>query len=303
MFQIIKRISLFLLTNFAVIVMIGLIMSVLQYFGVLGQLGSLWPILIYSALFGFIWAFISLFLSKFLAKRSYNIILITAEDLPNLEPKIQFVYTTVERIAQNENITMPEVGYYESAEPNAFATGATKNSALVAVSTGLFNNMEKKEIEWVIGHEMTHIINGDMVTLTLISGIMNTFVYAGSYIVAQAIIAFLSRNDDSNESIGSLTYYVLVNIFQVIFGILAQLVIMYFSRTREYRADLGGAERTSKAAMIAGLKRLKSLQELTPTSVGSLKSFMISEPKDSIFSTHPSLENRIGALESNYTLA
>ena len=154
--------------------------------------------------------------------------MITAEELPTLDAKLQLVYTTVERIAQNEGITMPEVGYYESAEPNAFATGATKNNALVAVSTGLLNNMEKNEIEGVIGHEMTHIMNGDMVTLTLVTGVMNTFVYAGSYIVAQAVIIFLSRGNEEkeNENMSGLTYYVMVNIFQMIFGLLASLVIM-----------------------------------------------------------------------------
>lgn len=233
----------------------------------------------------------------------YGIILLDSATLHQEDARLQLVYQTVERIAKSKNIDMPEVGYYESAEPNAFATGASRNSALVAVSTGLLNTMENREIEWVVGHEMAHVLNGDMVTLTLITGVMNTFVIVLSHIVSRIVAGFLSRSDSDEGGISQLSYFLVYNVLQVVFGLLASIVIMYFSRMREYRADLGGAEFTSKASMIAGLKRLQQLTKLQDRHVdnGKLTAFMISEP-DSFWSTHPSLDNRIKALEENYQL-
>lgn len=207
----------------------------------------------------------------------------------------------MERVAQSAGIDMPEVGVYTSADPNAFATGASKNKSLVAVSTGLLDTMTLDEIEGVVGHEMAHITNGDMVTLTLIQGVVNTFVVFFSNIAARFVASALAKD---NESMSVLTYNVLYMVFQVVFGLLASLVVMWFSRMREYRADLGGAQYTSKSKMIAGLKKLKTItvKDMRTTEQKAMSAFMINEP-DSFFSTHPSLDNRIQALEENYQIA
>lgn len=234
-----------------------------------------------------------------MAKRSHSIELLD-EKTASQDSKLSIVWNTVSRIAKAEWIDMPEVGYYDSTDPNAFATGATRNSSLVAVSTGLLTNMSEKEIEGVIGHEMAHILNWDMVTLTLMQGVMNTFVVLLSNLAARAVASFLARD---NESVGMLTYNIVYMVFQMVFGFFAMFVVMWFSRVREYRADLGGAKYTSKANMIAGLRRLQKMTQLESTPAEKQMSpFMINEP-DSFFSTHPSLDNRIKALEENYQLA
>ena len=287
-------------------VLLGFVAFAVNYFfpGLLTAYGDMTSLLVLAFVFGFGGAIISLFISRWQAKKAYSIQLITANELASLDARLQLVYRTVERISQSAHIDMPEVGYYESAEPNAFATGATKNSALVAVSTGLLNTMEDREIEWVVGHEMAHILNGDMVTLTLITGVMNTFVIFFAHIVSRIVASFLSRGEDEGDGgISQLSYFLIYNLLQVVFGFLASLVIMYFSRIREYRADEGGARYTSKANMIAGLRRLQKLTKLQDRhgEDGKMTAFMINEP-DSFFSTHPSLDNRIQALEANYQL-
>lgn len=304
--SILRRIGFFLLTNIAVLALFAVIMAIVGYFfpelkntirgGYLGML-------IYAAIFGFLGSFVSLWMSKWSAKKGYNIQLLDAQSAAE-HSKLQLVYQTVERIAREQNITMPEVGYYESPEPNAFATGPSKNSSLVAVSTGLLNTMTHDEIEGVVGHEMAHILNGDMVTLTLIQGVMNTFVIFLSQVVAKIIDNFFSPDD--GEGLGFIAYNAVYMVLQIIFGFLASLVVMYFSRIREYRADEGGARYTSKAKMIAGLKRLQKMSSLQEENVTEqdkkMAAFMINEP-DSAFSTHPSLSNRIEALEKNLQLA
>jgi heat shock protein HtpX len=306
MFTFLKRISLFLITNLAVLALLSVVLMAIQFFfpNLLAQFGNMGAILIYAIIFGFGGAIISLFISRWQAKKAYNITLLDPTSIHTLDTKLQLVYETVERIAKSNNITTPEVGYYESAEPNAFATGATKNSALVAVSTGLLNNMKDTEISWVIWHEMAHILNGDMVTLTLITGVLNTFVIVLSQVASRFIANFLSRGEES-EGISHLSYMVTYMVLQTIFGLLASFIIMWFSRQREYRADLGGATYTSKQSMIHALEKLQSITKLAPPTQldhGNLKAFMITEP-DSFFSTHPSLDNRIKALEENYKLA
>ncbi len=305
MFAFVKRIFFFLLTNIAVLALLSVVMLVINIFfpGLLDANGGMNGILVYAIIFGFSGSFISLWISRWMAKKSYGIILLDRESAAR-DSKLQLVWDTVERIAQGNNITMPEVGYYESAEPNAFATGASKNSSLVAVSTGLLNQMEKWEIEWVVGHEMAHILNGDMVTLTLIQGVMNTFVILFSHIAARAVSTFLSR-DDEEGGLSYLAYQGVYMMFQIVFWFLAMFVVMWFSRVREYRADLGGAEYTSKEKMISGLRKLQKMTKLGKTEEPrdeKLTAFMINEP-DSFFSTHPSLDNRIKALEENYKLA
>ena len=303
--QFIKRIFFFLLTNAAVLILLSGVMFLINIFfpGILDAGGGMWAIIIYAVVFGFAGSFISLWISRWMAKRSYNIVLLDRQSAGS-DSKLQLVWDTVERIAQANNIQMPEVGYYESAEPNAFATGATKNSSLVAVSTGLLHEMDKGEIEWVVGHEMAHILNGDMVTLTLLQWVTNTFVILFSHIAARAVSSFLSRDGEENW-LSTLAYHGVYIAFQLVFGALAMLVIMWFSRLREYRADLGGAQYTSKAKMISGLKKLQKMTNKNHTAESTdtkMAAFMITEP-DSFFSTHPSLDNRIKSLEDNYQLA
>ena len=299
MFIYIKRFFYFILTNIAIMAVLSVLVLVLNQFfpWILDANGGMIGLLLIATVIGFTWSFLSLFLSKWSAKRAYNISLLSAWNIS--DEKLKVVWNTVERIAQINQIQMPEVGYYESAEPNAFATGATKNSSLVAVSTWLLEAMTKDEIEWVIGHEMAHILNGDMVTLTLIQWVMNTFVYFVSTLLARAISSYLARD---NENVSALTYSVISLVLQIGIGFLASLVVMYVSRTREYRADLGGATYTSKSKMIAWLTRLKKITAKASEHDPKMAAFMITEP-DSFFSTHPSLDNRIKALENNYTLS
>lgn len=305
--QFLHRMGFFILTNIAVLALFSIIMMVLgMIFPDLKNLGGGYGYyLVYAAIFGFLGSFFSLFISKWMAKKAYGIEILTAETASQ-NSKLKLVWDVTERIARENNIKMPEVGYYESAEPNAFATGPSKNSSLVAVSTGLLNAMDHDAIEGVVGHEMAHILNGDMVTMTLIQGVMNTFVIFLSRVVADIIDNFFSSDD--GEGLGWIGYNLVYMLLQVIFGFLAGFVINYYSRQREYRADAGGAKYTSKKKMIAGLKRLQELTKLqADESVKrdpKMAPFMIAEPeKDSAFSTHPSLDNRIKALESNYSLA
>lgn len=301
MFTFIKRIFFFVLTNIAVLALLSIVMIGVNYFfpGILSQHGGMLQLLIYAVVIGFAWSFISLFLSKWTAKKAYGIVLLTESTATN-DPKWEIVWSTIERIAQIHNIKMPEVGYYESGEPNAFATGPSKNKALVAVSTGLLQTMEKGEIEWVIWHEMAHVLNGDMVTLTLVQGVMNTFVIFLSNILARIVAGFLAKD---NENISWITYNAIYMVLQIALWLLASLVIMYVSRTREYRADLGGANYTSKSKMISWLRKLQKLSHIQEAPRNpQMTAFMITEA-DSFFSTHPSLDNRIKALEENYTLA
>lgn len=295
----IKRFFYFILTNIAIMAVLSVLLMALNVFfpGLLDQWGGMVWLLITATIIWFAGSFISLFLSKWSAKRAYNVVLL--EDAHISDEKLKLVYDTVARIAQASNIKMPEVGYYESPEPNAFATGASKNSSLVAVSTGLLEQMKKDEIEWVVGHEMAHILNWDMVTLTLIQWVMNTFVYFISTLAARAISNYLARD---NENVSALTYSIISIALQIGIGFLASFVVMYVSRMREYRADLGGAQYTSKAKMIAGLRRLKTITTQVTSHDSKMNAMMITEP-DSFFSTHPSLDNRIKALEENYQLA
>ena len=303
--QFIKRMFFFFLTNIAVIALLSVVMMILNIFfpGLVSAYGGMAQLLIYAVLLWFGWSFISLFLSKWSAKKWYGIILLD-QTTAMQNPKFEIVWNTVSRIALSNNISMPEVGYYDSDEPNAFATGATKNSSLVAVSTWLLNQMDKNEIEWVVGHEMAHILNGDMVTLTLIQWVMNTFVIFLSHIASRLAVSFFSKSDEDEGVIGGITYALTSIVFQIIFGFLASFVVMWFSRMREYRADLGWAQFTSRSSMVAGLKKLKSISEkaqLAKSADPKMNAFMINEP-DSFFSTHPSLDNRIKALEENYQL-
>nr|CBA05093.1 heat shock protein HtpX [Neisseria meningitidis alpha275] len=248
-----------------------------------GGAGSL---LAYSAVVGFSGSIISLLMSKFIAKQSVGAEVI---DTPRTEEEA-WLLNTVEAQARQWNLKTPEVAIYHSPEPNAFATGASRNSSLIAVSTGLLDHMTRDEVEAVLAHEMAHVGNGDMVTLTLIQGVVNTFVVFLSRIIANLI----ARNNDGSQSQG--TYFLVSMVFQILFGFLASLIVMWFSRQREYRADAGAAKLVGAPKMISALQRLKGNPVDLPEEMNAMG--IAGDTRDSLLSTHPSLDNRIARLKS-----
>jgi heat shock protein HtpX len=294
-----KRMALLVATNLAVMVLLGLVLSVLQaYFGI--TLGQNSQLLLMAAIFGFGGAFISLMISKWMAKRATGMVLI---DQPKSETE-RWLVDVVRRQAQSAGIKMPEVGIYDAPEINAFATGPSRNNSLVAVSTGLLRAMTRDEAEAVLGHEISHVANGDMVTMTLIQGVMNTFVIFLSRVVGRAIDTMVSGNRDSNGP--SFFYYIIVFALDLVFGMIAQTIVMWFSRHREFRADAGGAHLAGKEKMIAALQRLGQTygENTLPSSV---KAFGISggiaHGLRGLFMSHPPLEVRIQRLrESQATM-
>jgi len=290
-----KRIFFFLLTNVAVIAVISVIMSVFNIAPYLTANGlNYQSLLIYAALFGFAGSFISLFISKWMAKRAFSIQPITEAKTTDE----QFIVQTVRTLSQRSKIGMPEVGIYQSPEPNAFATGWNKNKALVAVSTGLLENLDKDEVAGVLGHEISHIANGDMVTLSLIQGVVNTFVIFFARIAAYAVQNFLSNNEDG-EGMSQIAYFVTSIVFEIFFGILASTIVMAFSRHREFRADAGSARLLGKDKMIRALEKLGSLKDQLNDPRGKQFATMKIADKPSLlalFSSHPPIEKRIKAL-------
>lgn len=280
------RILLFLATNMAVMLVLGIILSVT---GIAGNSTS--GILIMALLFGFAGSLISLFLSKTMALRSVDGEVIT-------QPRNQtehWLMDTVARQAQLAGIPMPEVAIYHSPDVNAFATGATKSNSLVAVSTGLLNNMTEAEVEAVLAHEISHIANGDMVTMALLQGVLNTFVIFLSRIIATAVAS--SRNNNGEETRSSNLYFLVSMVLEMVFGVLASIIAMWFSRYREFRADAGSASLVGKEKMIMALQRLQQLHE--PQNLeGSLNAFMINGKRSELFMSHPPLEKRIEALRN-----
>ena len=288
-----KRVILFLVTNLAIMLVLGITASLLGVNKYLTANGlNLGALLVFAALMGFGGAFISLFLSKPIAKWSTGAQVI---EQPSNSTELWLV-NTVTAQAQKAGIAMPEVAVYEG-EPNAFATGATKNSSLVAVSTGLLSSMTREEVEAVLAHEVAHIANGDMVTLTLIQGVVNTFVTFLARVVGYAVDQFLRKNDEESSGPG-IAYTVTVIICDILFGILASIIVMYFSRQREYRADRG-------AAQILGTSRpmIAALQRLGGVTAGELPKSMAASGiagggLASLFSSHPPIEARIAALQA-----
>lgn len=289
-----KRIFLFLITNIAVLLTLGVVANLLCTY-LLGTpieqlVGPEWTIiLVYAFIYGMLGAFISLLFSKQIAKMSCK-----AKTIDGSEGEAErWLVATVTDLAQRANIKTPEVAIYPGA-PNAFATGAFKNSALVAVSTEIMGQMSKEELRAVLGHEISHIANGDMVTLTLVQGVLNAFVIVISRVLASVIAN--NGKGESRRNNGGL-YYLLVIVLQMALGVLASLVVMWFSRKREYAADAGSAKLLgSPSPMIAALRRLGNLQPgVLPDS---LKAFGVSGKKTSIWATHPSLEDRIEALQN-----
>ncbi|RZG16118.1 protease HtpX [Pseudoalteromonas sp. CO342X] len=284
-----KRVILFLITNLAVMLVLGIVLSVLMsVFGISSR--SYTGIMVIAAVFGFGGSFISLYMSKWIAKKSTGAHVI---EQPRNETEHWLVSTVAEQ-AKKAGIAMPEVAIYDSPEMNAFATGPSKNNSLVAVSTGLLQNMNQDQAEAVLAHEVSHVANGDMVTLTLIQGVVNTFVIFFAKVLAGIVDNFL--NGDEEESGGSWTYFIFDMIFQILFGILASVVVAYFSRKREFAADKGAADLVGAQKMRSALERLKHNHE--SQLEGSMMAFGIASGKSiaDFFASHPPLDERIRAL-------
>jgi len=293
-----KRILLFLVTNLAVVFVLSIVMRILgidQYIAAQG--GSAYGLLIFAAVFGFGGAIISLLMSKWSAKRMMGVRIID-QPRDNVE---RWIVDTVRAQAQEAGIGMPEVGIFDSPEPNAFATGANKNKALVAVSTGLLQRMRKEEVEAVLGHEIGHVANGDMVTLTLIQGVVNTFVI----FLARIIGNFVDKVIFKNENGGGIAYFGVVLVAELLLGILASIIVSWFSRKREFRADAAGALLASPAAMVGALEALKRAHQ--PEGLPEqMAAFGISAGTPSglkrLFMSHPPLDERIDALKRQHGL-
>jgi heat shock protein HtpX len=286
-----KRIFLFLLTNLAIVLTLTVVVSLLgldpSTVGGL-DLGSL-------AVFALVWgmggAFISLQMSRWIAKRATGVQLV---DGRSGDSQLDWLHQTVERLTRQASLPMPEVGVYESPEVNAFATGPSKSRSLVAVSSGLLRGMRPEEVEGVLAHEVAHIANGDMVTMTLLQGVMNAFVI----FFARIIASVLTRSDDERRGGGS--YFLIVMVLQIVLGILASLVTAWFSRYREFRADAGGAHLAGRERMVGALRRLAANHELVDTRHQALAAMKINGTRGwaALFSTHPPLEDRIAALQN-----
>jgi heat shock protein HtpX len=297
------RILLFMLTNAAVLIMVGVLFHVFGLNEYLGRQGvglDLNGLLIMSAITGMSGSFISLLLSKWMAKRSMGVYVI---EQPSNSTE-QWLVETVGHLARDAGIGMPEVGIFNAPEPNAFATGMSKNSSLVAVSTGLLDHMEADEVEAVLGHEISHVANGDMVTMGLLQGVVNTFVYFFASIAGFLVDRALSRggSDDDRGYYGAgPAYYITQMIAQVLLSLLATMIVMWFSRWREFRADAGAAKLTGRSKMIDALRALQRAQD-QPELPGTLAAFGINGGLASgmqrLFLSHPPLEERIAALQA-----
>ncbi len=292
-----KRVALFLGTNLAILVVLSLAVNLLGLDGWLtAQGGSLAGLLAFAAVFGFGGAFLSLAMSRWMAKRSMGVRVI---DQPATDVE-RWLVATVRRQAEAAGIGMPEVGIFDSPVANAFATGARRDSSLVAVSTGLLQSMRREEAEAVLAHEVSHIANGDMVTLTLIQGVLNTFVIFFARIIGGFIDRVIFRNEEGR----GVGYFVSVLVTELVLGLLASLIVMWYSRQREFRADAGGAQLAGTRNMIAALKRLKAGSP-EPLPAEGLAAFGINggigDGLKRLFMTHPPLDERIAALEARYS--
>lgn len=292
------RIALFLLTNIAVLAVAGISLSLLGVPGYLQQGGismDLTALLIYCAVFGFAGSLVSLFLSKPMAKWSTGTQIIKQ---PRNHAE-QWLLETVRDLSTKAGIGMPEVGIFPSHVSNAFATGWNRNNALVAVSEGLLHRFDRDEVRAVLAHEIGHVANGDMVTLSLIQGVVNTFVMFFARLAAFAVDSLLRRGNEEGEGMGYIARMLVTFVFEIIFGILASIIVMWFSRQREYRADAAGAELAGRGAMIRALQRLKAETELPNDLPQTLTAFGIrSHDMAALFASHPPLDDRIAALQN-----
>ena len=290
-----KRIFLLVMTNIVIMATIMILVHIFGFNSFISQNGiNLMQLAGFSLVAGFTGAFISLAISKWMAKMSMKVKIISG----NEGTTERWLVSVVETQAQKLGISTPEVGIFQADELNAFATGPTKNNALVAVSTGLLRAMPKAEVEAVLGHEMSHVANGDMVTSTLIMGVLNSFTIFLSRIISFAIDRALSGNNNNENHSPGMAYYISSIVLDIVFGILAGLVIAYHSRIREYKADKGGAELVNKQAMISALAILGKQSEATQMDK-SLAAFGIRGGRLSLFATHPPIEKRIAALQNN----
>jgi heat shock protein HtpX len=286
-----KRIFLLIATNLAVLLVASIVMSIL---GV--NTSTMGGLLVFAAIFGFGGAFISLAISKWMAKKTMGCEVITTPR----DSTERWLVETVARQAKQAGIKMPEVAIYQSPDMNAFATGPSKDNSLVAVSTGLLYGMSQDEIEGVLAHEVSHVANGDMVTLTLIQGVVNTFVIFAARVVDGIINNFVSSNDEEGEGLGMFAYMAVVFVLDMLFGILASIIVAYFSRIREYKADEGAARLAGKGKMIAALERLRQGPESTAMPA-QMSAFGINGKRSmaEMMMSHPPLEKRIAALRAS----
>ncbi len=286
------RIALFLATNFAVMIVFGIVSRIFRLDEMVGMPGQLSSIAVMAAIWGFAGSFISLAMSKMMAKRSMGVKVI---DQP-VDDTERWLLNTVTQQAERAGIGMPEVGIFNSATPNAFATGMNKNKALVAVSTGLINSMSRNEVEAVLGHEVSHVSNGDMVTMGLIQGVLNAFVIFFARIVGMLVDRGMSKDGGGGRR--GMGYYIGSMAAEFVFGILASFVAAWFSRKREFRADEGGAGLTSTGSMIGALQALKrvSQPEALPSQMAALG--IAGGKMQKLLATHPDLDVRIAALRA-----
>ena len=289
-----KRVLLFVVTNLAVMVTISILMSLLGLGGYRIAGGGLdyTALAVFCLLWGSVGSFISLQMSRWMAKRAMNVQLV---DGRSGHEELDWLYRTVERLTRQAQLPMPEVGFYDSPEVNAFATGPSKSRSLVAVSSGLLRRMSRDEVEGVLAHEVAHIQNGDMVTMALVQGIVNAFV-----MFASRVIANIARNavDERN---GRMVQFMVTIVLDIALGILGSMIVAWFSRAREFRADAGAATLAGRGKMIAALRRLQGTHDLVDTGTPSLATMKIAGGDSRwmlLFSTHPPLEARIAALES-----
>ncbi|MCG5511916.1 protease HtpX [Ectothiorhodospira shaposhnikovii] len=292
-----KRIALFLATNLAIIVVLSITLRILGVERILDESGTnlnLSNLLVFAAVFGFGGSFISLAISKWMAKKTMNVQVI---EQPGNETE-RWLVDTVRRQAQQAGIGMPEVGIFDSPDPNAFATGMSKNNALVAVSTGLMHNMNRDEVEAVLGHEVAHVANGDMVTLALIQGVINTFVIFLARVIGHLVDRVVFKNEEGHGP----AFWVTTIVAEIILAILASIIVMWFSRQREFRADEGGAKLAGREKMIAALERLRAAQGQPSQMPDQMRAFGIrggmGDGIKKLFMTHPPLEERIMALKA-----
>lgn len=291
-----KRIILFLVVNFLVVVTISIILNLLHVRPYIEASGLNMPaLLIFCLIWGMVGAFISLALSRKMAKWMLGVKVISSN---TSNPELKELLHMVRELADEANIPMPEVGIYDSREVNAFATGPTKKRSLVAVSTGLLDKMKGSDIKGVLGHEVSHIANGDMVTMTLLQGIINAFVMFLARVLAFVFSGF-GRNDERSSGSSYFSYMILVFLFEIVFMVLGSLVIATYSRRREFKADLGGAKLAGKQKMLGALQTLRVLSEIRDprTEKSSIQAFKISVPGKKgfmyLFATHPPIEERI----------
>ena len=288
-----KRILLFLVTNLAIMLVLSIVLSLLGFGGYLGPDGQLLigPLMVFCLVWGMGGALISLLISRMVAKWAMGIKLVNGK---TGNEQLDWFHSTVENLARQANLPMPEVGYYESEEVNAFATGPSKKRSLVAVSTGLLRTMKREEASAVLGHELGHIANGDMVTMALIQGVVNAFVLFFARIIAFAVRQVV------HEKIAWIASFAVRIVMEIVLGILGSLVTAWFSRKREFRADAAGAALAGRENMVAALERLRTTRELIDTRHPSLATAKISGRKGWLqaFSTHPPLEVRIEALRA-----